>query len=162
MNDISGENLNNMRNNPYFPTTSPSSNSIKPKFNIEKTFQTMLKSTITYGQYKNLLHNIIHIPDISIKKDTKYNYIRNNIFGNKCIKKIVTIQDCDMYKSYIVYFWYNSKNNNYYFCKSQWHLEDILGDYDNITSSRKISKINGIEYTISYTGILKYTFSINE
>jgi hypothetical protein len=67
-----------------------------------------------------------------------------------------------MYKSYIVYFWYNSKNNNYYFCKSQWHLEDILGDYDNITSSRKISKINGIEYTISYTGILKYTFSINE
>jgi hypothetical protein len=31
MNDISGENLNNMRNNPYFPTTSPSSNSIKTK-----------------------------------------------------------------------------------------------------------------------------------
>jgi hypothetical protein len=137
-------------------------NTIMSKCNVEKTFQTMLKSTITYSEYKSLLHNIIHVPDISIKKNAKYNYVTNNIFGNKHIKNIVTIQDCDALREYIVYFWYNSKNNNYYFCKSQWYLEDILGDYENITYSRKISKINGVEYTISYTGILKYTFSVNE
>lgn len=141
---------------------------------IDKLFREMCEGHISYGDYKKMLRHTIYIPELSLYNNTQINdtYTYNNIFGNKNIHNIVTIQECDIRGSYLVYFWYNAKNNKYYHTKTYWVLQHLLGNYETLynslpeTTTEKSNghsydrNIKGINYNIQYSGNLKYTFSI--